>query len=95
MQDSSCRSLNIFAFDLGPRALVNGLGACSYPSITKQAIVENTSKEIILYSINKQDNYALVHKNAIIERRFAYGSFPEYLVGIVPITQMAYVILFR
>ena len=46
-----------------------GLGACSYPSIRKQAIVENTSKEIILYSINKQDNYALVHKNATIERR--------------------------
>ena len=41
-----------------------GLGACSYPSIRKQAIVENTSKEMILYSINKQDNYSLVHKNA-------------------------------
>ena len=38
-----------------------GLGACSYPSIRKQAIVENTSKEIILYSINNQDNYALVN----------------------------------
>ena len=48
VQDSPCRSLNTFAFDLGPR-----------------------SKEIILYSINKQDNqYAfIVHKNAAIERR--------------------------
>ena len=38
-----------------------GLGACSYLSIRKRAIVENTSKEIILNSINKQDNYALIH----------------------------------
>ena len=59
-----------------------GLGAFSYPSIRKQALVENTSKEIILYSINKQDNYALVHKN-VKGGRFDHGSFPEYLVGIV------------
>ena len=73
MQDSSCRSLNIFAFDVGtiwglrvPTSCSTdmGLRACIYPSIRKQ---ENTSKEIILYSINKQGIYALVHKNATIE----------------------------
>ena len=49
--------------------VASGWGTCSYPTIRKQAIVENTSREIILYSINKQDNYTLVHKNATIERR--------------------------
>ena len=53
----------------GPRITSDiGLGACSYPSIRyilKQAIVQNTGKEIVLYS----DNYALVHKNTTTERR--------------------------
>ena len=58
VQDSSCRLLLILGLGVPTSCTSDmGLGASSYLSIRKQAIVENTSKEIISYSINKQDKY--------------------------------------